>query len=722
LDLKSIPEAVPQAAIGFFRRMGAIATISKQVILRGVNHMATHGTGFVLPLCYLLGFCARMGNTLMVDGVTRYAAQFVPEIGYRARLYCTFSRVHVYNVYLCDPTSDVRMDVRAICACPNCRSVFEEARVDERTAFHYVSLVVQLENLKNSPRYIDNPVFRLFSRWTVKKNRARDMPTVEWLKPRCFAASMRRKQAIEDTNCGSLEQWIDNLGGFVHVFIDDDAGAQKTKWIYRGHNVLSLIWIVPWALTAYKEATYVQLDCSYTPTEPFVYCVTQAMIKNEAVPLGFIMSPRECAFTYTAFMEDLWSLFEDEAFAKLPVLSDEHKGLDAFCSAHNLRHFYCHCHLIRKWGAGSTAGVIAAQVLRIQTKDEFDEIQPQLIENLPHLVDQGLLTQKTADALKKWLENFHDGIWERVDLGIARCSNHAERFHGIVNQRLRDTGVRAFPRRLDVLRQVIMERAEVYGHGGERQVETALDALKKKKGVQVTTCDEPVCVEYRKMMEKRTDVKPFCCCHTVEGFTYDIPERPSLNVPQDQAKVRTPDGTPIVTPKSAVLEAAIRAVQAARRTQRKAKRAQLRALRAALRPPAKNFKARDEAVVEWDDESGPPAHASEAVSGTECYASVRNIVSGVIALRARAKRLRVPNSLEIAAVIYHHFRVRYAAQSFPVKDPGPRLKWLARYTADWWGWAATGRNYPARERLAEEPVESRELDDDEDQVIRVEVE
>jgi hypothetical protein len=722
LDLTRIPTQVPEAAIGFFRRMAAIADISKAVLLRGVNHMATTGTGFILPLCYLLGFCVKMGNTLMADGITPYSAQLVPGIGYRARLYCTFSQTHVYNVYMWDATSDVRIDVRAICACANCRSVFTEAPVGSGTTFHYVSIAPQLDKLNESPRYVENPAFRLFTRWTFKKHRARDTMTFAWMRSRGYSAAMQRKKQIEDANCGSLDQWINNLGGFVRVIVDDTEGVQKTKWVYQGHNILCLIWIVPWAVTAYREATYLQLDCSYPPTDPSVYCTPQGMICNEAVPLGFIMAPRECAFTYTTFMEDLWSLFGDEAFTKRPVLSDEHKGLDAFCTAHDLKHFYCHCHLIRKHGAGSTAGMIASQVLRIQTKEEFDELQPQLIKNLPHLVDNGLLTQKKADELEKWLKDFHDGIWERVALGIARCTNHAERFHGIVNRRMKDKAVRAPPRRLEVLREVIMERAAVYGSGAERQITYALAALLKKESVQVAECHDHVCDEYCKMMARRFDMDSFPCSHTVKAFSYVLPKRKSLEVAADQAKVQTPNGTPIVTLKSEILDPVRRALSAAKRPQKKAKRAQLRALCAALRPAAKDFKVKEQAVIEWVDEGGPPAHASDAVVGTECYASVRNIVSGVIALRLRAKRLRMPHKLEIAAVIYHHFREQFAAQSFAPNDTETRLDWLAGYTAHWWDWAAHGRNYPPRgESLTQEP-EDREIDDDEDQVIRIEVE
>jgi hypothetical protein len=64
-------------------------------------------------------------------------------------------------------------------------------------------------------------------------------------------------------------------------------------------------------------------------------------------------------------------------------------------------------------------------------------------------------------------------------VGQDRCSNHAERFHGIVNGAIKDAGVKTLHARLAVLRDVIFQRSEGYPGDRERQVVTALKALRK---------------------------------------------------------------------------------------------------------------------------------------------------------------------------------------------------------------------------------------------------
>jgi hypothetical protein len=213
--------------------------------------------------------------------------------------------------------------------------------------------------------------------------------------------------------------------GYTQV-IGGCPGKTTTRFVHEDRDVGAIIWIAPWAVTAYKAANYIQLDCSFRATRPFAYCVPMAILQNEAVPLGFILTPTESAYTYTTFMETLWSLMPDEDNKKPrpPVLSDQGKGLIRFCETHHIQQFFCHRHLIEKFGSSSPAGMLVARVLRIMTRKEFVRLRPQFLAEAEEMFENHLISFKSLVKITDWLEadptNFRDGLWHRIKLGIAR--------------------------------------------------------------------------------------------------------------------------------------------------------------------------------------------------------------------------------------------------------------------------------------------------------------
>jgi hypothetical protein len=81
----------------------------------------------------------------------------------------------------------------------------------------------------------------------------------------------------------------------------------------------------------------------------------------------------------------------------------------------------------------------------------------QCLDELAALVLAGLIDEPHANRFAIWLHNFPDGIWDRVQPGIARCSNHAERFDGIFSARIEHERVKKLRARLAALRDVIIE-------------------------------------------------------------------------------------------------------------------------------------------------------------------------------------------------------------------------------------------------------------------------
>jgi hypothetical protein len=444
------------------------------------------------------------------------------------------------------------------------------------------------------------------------------------------------------------------------------------------------------------------------------------MIRNTAVPLGFIIAPRETKFTYAWVMEELWNRIEsvipEEAIPKKPVLSDQGQALIAFCESHGLEQFFCHRHIIEKYGARSAAGMFVAHILRIESKTEFDGLREQFTKDIEALLGRHLITQKAHDSLKRWLADYHDGIWERVDRGIARCSNHAERFHGVVNAAIKAEKVRTLTRRLGILQQQILAKFESYPDAWARQAAYALACLKGKRPDQRpgrkqtpvrppveprTTCTDRHCLEYRRMMNTgiRLGFTDFPCEHTVHGYKPKPPDRPDLRNKKYERAINNHLGKPVRVTRSEVLSA-FQGDQKARSE-----------LEKNLHPVVVNDPGPPERdFVDWEEERGAVPHRASAVAGCPCADVARTILAGIYGLRLRSKRWPNLDTLMATEVIIRHYKSQFAAQKFKdePEDIERRMKWLSEYKAAWWYWAANNRDCPTTDELPLAPPDEGE--------------
>jgi hypothetical protein len=103
-------------------------------------------------------------------------------------------------------------------------------------------------------------------------------------------------------------------------------------------------------------------------------------------------------------------------------------------------------------------------------------------------------------------------------------------------------------------------------------------------------------------------------------------------------------------------------------------------------------------VVEWDDEKPPPVVHQTAFAEMEWYPLARHIVSGVYAMRDRVTRLPRLDKLAVAAAIFTHVAQELHGLQLPNHEAGKDAEdtWMAKWTADWWHWAATNKNLPVR--------------------------
>jgi hypothetical protein len=355
--------------------------------------------------------------------------------------------------------------------------------------------------------------------------------------------------------------------------------------------------------------------------------------------------------------------------------------------------------------------MLASPVLGIQTKAQFEVLHPQFLADLASLETRKLIKPRAKQLFEDWLNDFHDGLWESVDLGIARCSNRAERFHGIVNQRIKRERIKT----------AIVGRVGVYSTGSERQINEVLKYLRSLKRDARPVCDDPECVEYREMMSIRFGLEDFSCSHTIHSYRVQIPERPKLETENGQNIIRRVTGRPYLVQRADVIAA----------TRPEECDDAVRTLTTPVSDEPDNEQEPDalppsthRVVLNWDDEKGPAEHVDQTATGIPYFNVAGTIVSGVFGMRARSKRLPAIDKFGATAVIFQHYVDEIRQQQFA--NDQDREKWLADYTVKWWYWASSDKDYPLAqgitvplERLERDPEP---IDDEDGQVLEIEVE
>jgi hypothetical protein len=558
-------------------------------------------------------------------------------------------------------------------------------------------------------------------------DRIDDEPDREWLLIRCLSATAQRRMHLRQMHTFDLDALIESLNNDEipnldpsqdenrrnRIAVKKGGGCTKViygthpkgKFLYKGREVYSLIWIHKDAVTAYKKAKYIQLDCSFRATKPFAYCVPQVIIDNEAVPVGFFLTLTESTFTYQTFMEELWSMIPANELVKLPILSDQGLGLIAFCALNGIRHYFCHRQLIAKWGASSAGGMLAARVLKLVTLDEYLALRVQFIAEAEALCRRRRMTRKQLTAFKKWLQLptdpnapiFPDGIWHRAPHGIARCSNHAERFHGIVNQAIKREKVTALPARLKILQIEILRRVAKYEESPRERLREVYFELMRKKKCQVEVCHSVDCHHYREMMADRCgfhSFEEFPCPHTIVDFMKHAPAAPKLETLVDPAARAYFAQFPVPL----VMELS----DCPRHELAPDLAAQLEGQTQVLNLPT----PKKGLTATWDDDIAPPDHFDQlnpARQGhSDQWLAARAVVSGVFSTRLRAKRCPQDyDKLRTATQIVSLFDAAYA--NFETSDSEKLAHQIAKFSLPWYEWAKTNKNRPCEEAIGPAP-------------------
>jgi hypothetical protein len=294
--------------------------------------------------------------------------------------------------------------------------------------------------------------------------------------------------------------------------IDEDHPQPRGSLGYNAHVVIGLTWVSRRAPAAFDAASYIQLDCSFKPSYPYSYCTPQAIINNEAIPLGFIMTPTEREATFAWFYQDL-ELMHGGTLPPKPILSDRGLGLIAF-GLHIMAHFFCYRHLIENFGARGLLGILVTRVLRLPSEDAFRAALQEVVDEADLLLSNERITDDDHKCFIDFLggrdgSEYRHGRWLRIRYGVSTCSNHAERFHRTVNKRTK--GKQILLVRLAILVDAINEKIDRYQDGRFRQLRYVIKTLRQKNAPQDLGCQREKCRHFRAEMQSRFGIK-FCPC------------------------------------------------------------------------------------------------------------------------------------------------------------------------------------------------------------------
>jgi hypothetical protein len=492
----------------------------------------------------------------------------------------------------------------------------------------------------------------------------------------CFSKPWIRHfgHAILSTHC--LEAFVQRLLKFGWVRIRFTATSDRPlQW--NGRDVLSVTFIPWWTYFVHEACNYLQLDASFRPTKPYAYTAPQALLSNEALPLGFTFAPSESTFLYATFFADLEFFFKRQLTPK-SVLSDGGGALVAYCLHAARKRFDCHRHLIEAWSAAYYTGGFMARALRAELPEKFDRIRKQVIAEARELTDAGVIAEKLFQEFEAFLNGvqtggrWSHGIWDRIDEAIARCTQQAERFHGVVNQHLAKGML--FLDRLNVLFTWVCTRFEDYNSlngNPRRQLFEVIREMKKWKWPQVDQCNRPECVQRRRILNKRFGILTMPCGHTVEEWDHrNLPLLPRFVRPPNLPKF---DVDAIeVTPKQCGY-----------------KDTWLK------KPSPKRAKPRQI----WDDETNPPVPKFGDVLSTPEYEVMLGILRAITSLWKRNPcNPKLTRKLWAMAIIDHLRREferenkgRFGDWLKDHFDEDFTIRWIAHYTTGFSMWAAGDR-------------------------------
>jgi ubiquitin C-terminal hydrolase len=533
-----------------------------------------------------------------------------------------------------------------------------------------LDLSLGVHRMNTEPVIRDCPLLYPFGVF-MKDEKLIDVTEMDWFNRSALPPTTAWRLRREETATESLDSLMHALHGYKVIRLAPGDATSKLSYPDdhgQERDLVSATWITQWARQAWKQADYIQLDCSFYVTRPFVYCVPQAIIANEAIPLGFIIAPSESFDTYEWILADLQNADVTEPLPPQKILSDEHAGLKEVCrklEEEGWLQFFCHRHLIEKFGAFGYIASLVRQVLACRRKEDYERIERQIRRNARYFFRTHTVKPEYRKMFWEFLADpahFAHGQWLRAPLGIGRCDQHAERFHGVAKQTVKKRQVTLLSARMGVLVSCIADRYDAYQRQERRQLmETVRDLIKQNASTEpAVECSDPECLAFQQQMCRRFHTKTFPCRHTAAWWhAHHLGDIEALPV----VKSDDYDSVPVI------LNQPKRSVQVTGKAFRK-------------------YHLSPEETEDWGGNSRDEVEQRDIHDIPE-YGEARQIV---VTVKLVADQRGKPADVVIDSHwILEDWKVRFPRMLAQQEPSEPhKEKWIARYTQFWSVWAEQG--------------------------------
>ena len=241
-----------------------------------------------------------------------------------------------------------------------------------------------------------------------------------------------------------LNQLLEELPGYVEIV--KQGNVKGALQLSNDHVLQRITWVCAWSAEILKKSQYIQLDTSFKATAPYCYCCVNSIINNESVTVAITVGMSENSDIYENTYNAIERFIPREKLNSLPVLSDMGTGLISFCSGRGIKQFFCHRHILERFGHKVLRNwvqrllectteqqyiILAVQIsveMDIWCSQQVDSKQvPEKIKDIRSMIDYG--SDHPIYNFEKW------AIWIRSPLHIARCTNHSEGLHRVMNSK-----------------------------------------------------------------------------------------------------------------------------------------------------------------------------------------------------------------------------------------------------------------------------------------------
>jgi ankyrin repeat protein len=231
------------------------------------------------------------------------------------------------------------------------------------------------------------------------------------------------------------------------VFITENSHLASSFIYGDKYHIRTMTWLIPNITTVLSNCQYIELDASFQASHPYVYTVPQAIIHNEAVPLGFTLAPTERMDLYKEFYDAITRAYPQfDLHMRIPILTDEGTGLLAFAKLYHLEHYLCYKHLLFKFIQNSNLYFLVRRIIFCSTPEKLQMITLH-VQMTAALIFQKSTAHKDAfENIFQWSYNIqtkewtrkptnfiNQSLWVRNAKGIGTTTNHAESFHRTMN-------------------------------------------------------------------------------------------------------------------------------------------------------------------------------------------------------------------------------------------------------------------------------------------------